>query len=142
MYEPVGVKYVEGVSRLSTKQQGRTRAGHDHTHRHRLYTVSMSTPSKMSVSVALTLTRRTTRFCQTLPSAVDCSSRSFKSGTRDLNVDTAASEKYRTIDDLSGPSLATTVYWLFIKGYADKSHAMQVGLEEGHGSSSLSLCCM
>ncbi|XP_042558757.1 sterol 26-hydroxylase, mitochondrial isoform X5 [Clupea harengus] len=86
----------------------------------------MSTPSKMSVSVALTLTRRTTRFCQTLPSAVDCSSRSFKSGTRDLNVETAASEKYRTIDDLSGPSLATTVYWLFVKGYADKSHAMQV----------------
>lgn len=47
--------------------------------------------------------------------------------TRQLNVQTAtAPGKYKTIDDLPGPSLATTVYWLFVKGYADKSHAMQV----------------
>ncbi|XP_010884836.2 sterol 26-hydroxylase, mitochondrial-like isoform X1 [Esox lucius] len=35
-------------------------------------------------------------------------------------------KKYKTIDDLSGPSLATTVYWLFVKGYSVKSHAMQI----------------
>ncbi|KAL1021865.1 hypothetical protein UPYG_G00019050 [Umbra pygmaea] len=42
-------------------------------------------------------------------------------------------EKYKTIDDLPGPNLATTVYWLFIKGYADKSHAMQVEHKKLYG---------
>nr|XP_029522594.1 sterol 26-hydroxylase, mitochondrial-like [Oncorhynchus nerka] len=42
-------------------------------------------------------------------------------------------EKCKTIDDLHGPSLATTVYWLFVKGYADKSHAMQVEHKKLYG---------
>lgn len=54
--------------------------------------------------------------------------RSFKSQTGDVDLQsaTAVTGKYKTIDDLPGPSLATTAYWLFVKGYADKSHAMQV----------------
>uniref|UniRef100_A0A672T1F7 Sterol 26-hydroxylase, mitochondrial-like n=1 Tax=Sinocyclocheilus grahami TaxID=75366 RepID=A0A672T1F7_SINGR len=43
-----------------------------------------------------------------------------------LHSATSISGNYKTIDDLPGPSLATTAYWLFVKGYADKSHAMQV----------------
>ncbi|RXN33523.1 cytochrome P450 27C1-like protein [Labeo rohita] len=41
-------------------------------------------------------------------------------------IATSITGKYKTIDDLPGPSLATTAYWLFVKGYADKSHLMQV----------------
>ncbi|XDV36279.1 hypothetical protein PO909_006088 [Leuciscus waleckii] len=54
--------------------------------------------------------------------------RTIKSQTGDVDLQsaTAVTGKYKTIDDLPGPSLATTVYWLFVKGYADKSHAMQV----------------
>ncbi|XP_016122461.1 sterol 26-hydroxylase, mitochondrial-like [Sinocyclocheilus grahami] len=47
-------------------------------------------------------------------------------GDVDLHSATSISGNYKTIDDLPGPSLATTAYWLFVKGYADKSHAMQV----------------
>ncbi|XP_051752538.1 sterol 26-hydroxylase, mitochondrial [Ctenopharyngodon idella] len=55
-------------------------------------------------------------------------SRTLKSQTGDVDLQsaTAVTGKYKTIDDLPGPSLATTAYWLFVKGYADKSHAMQV----------------
>ncbi|XP_050968015.1 sterol 26-hydroxylase, mitochondrial [Labeo rohita] len=54
--------------------------------------------------------------------------RTLKSQTGDANLHSATSitGKYKTIDDLPGPSLATTAYWLFVKGYADKSHLMQV----------------
>uniref|UniRef100_A0A3B1K130 Cytochrome P450 family 27 subfamily A member 2 n=1 Tax=Astyanax mexicanus TaxID=7994 RepID=A0A3B1K130_ASTMX len=54
--------------------------------------------------------------------------RSLRAQTSDLNLQSVTAEpgKLKTIDDLPGPSLATTVYWLFVKGYADKSHAMQV----------------
>ncbi|MBN3296754.1 CP27A protein, partial [Amia calva] len=51
----------------------------------------------------------------------------FKSGTCDLNHQRAAVQgKYKSIEELPGPSLATTAHWLFIKGYADRSHAMQL----------------
>ncbi len=49
-----------------------------------------------------------------------------QAGDVDLHSATSISGNYKTIDDLPGPSLATTAYWLFVKGYADKSHAMQV----------------
>ncbi|XP_051567654.1 sterol 26-hydroxylase, mitochondrial-like [Myxocyprinus asiaticus] len=54
--------------------------------------------------------------------------RTLKSQTSDLNWQStsAVTGKRKTIDDLPGPSLAATAYWLFVKGYADKSHAMQV----------------
>lgn len=46
---------------------------------------------------------------------------------RNLNVQSAAgARKLKSIDDLPGPSLATTLYWLFVKGYADKLHLLQV----------------
>lgn len=32
----------------------------------------------------------------------------------------------KSIDELPGPSLPTTLYWLFLRGYADKSHLLQV----------------
>ncbi|XP_064167785.1 sterol 26-hydroxylase, mitochondrial isoform X1 [Anguilla rostrata] len=61
-------------------------------------------------------------------------STSPKFGASDLQMAPSSSEKFRTIDDLPGPSLATTVYWLFVKGYADKSHAMQVEHRRLYGS--------
>ncbi|XP_069576475.1 sterol 26-hydroxylase, mitochondrial [Brachyistius frenatus] len=46
---------------------------------------------------------------------------------RNLNVQAATeAAKLKSIDDLPGPSLSTTLYWLFVKGYADKSHLLQV----------------
>lgn len=46
---------------------------------------------------------------------------------RNLNVQaTTEAGKLKSIDDLPGPSLSTTLYWLFVKGYADKSHLLQV----------------
>nr|XP_046238048.1 sterol 26-hydroxylase, mitochondrial [Scatophagus argus] len=50
--------------------------------------------------------------------------------SRDLNVQAATeAQKLRSIDDLPGPTLTTTLYWLFAKGYADKSHLLQ-GLQK------------
>ncbi|XP_063068134.1 sterol 26-hydroxylase, mitochondrial [Engraulis encrasicolus] len=81
----------------------------------------------MSVSLALSPAGRSVgRFCRTLSPVVDITPIRYKSGIRELNLETASSEKFKTIDDLPGPSLATTAHWLFVKGYADKSHAMQV----------------
>ncbi|XP_041834231.1 sterol 26-hydroxylase, mitochondrial [Melanotaenia boesemani] len=46
---------------------------------------------------------------------------------RNLNVqtNTAQEGKLKSIDDLPGPSWPTTLYWLFVKGYADKGHLLQ-----------------
>ncbi|XP_070786752.1 sterol 26-hydroxylase, mitochondrial isoform X2 [Enoplosus armatus] len=45
---------------------------------------------------------------------------------RNLKVQaTTEAGKLKSIDDLPGPSLSTTLYWLFVKGYADKSHLLQ-----------------
>ncbi|XP_016328050.1 cytochrome P450 27C1-like [Sinocyclocheilus anshuiensis] len=49
-----------------------------------------------------------------------------QAGDVDLHNATSITGNCKTIADLPGPSLATTAYWLFVKGYADKSHAMQV----------------
>ncbi|XP_048091612.1 sterol 26-hydroxylase, mitochondrial [Alosa alosa] len=87
----------------------------------------------LSVSLALSPLRQVTRLCRPLSSAVDSSVQRNRSGTRELNVETPSSGKFKTIDDLPGPSLATTVYWLFVKGYADKSHAMQVEHKQLYG---------
>ncbi|KAK1165445.1 cytochrome P450 27C1-like [Acipenser oxyrinchus oxyrinchus] len=60
----------------------------------------------------------------------------LKSTTRKLNLQTESSHgkyKYKCIDDLRGPSLANTAYWLFVKGYADKSHALQVEHKKLYG---------
>lgn len=46
---------------------------------------------------------------------------------RNLNVQaTSEAAKLKSIDDLPGPSLSTTLYWLFVKGYADRGHLLQV----------------
>lgn len=53
------------------------------------------------------------------------------SASRYLNVQAATEAtagKLKSIDELPGPSLATTLYWLLVKGYADKSHLLQVGV--------------
>ncbi|XP_076871784.1 sterol 26-hydroxylase, mitochondrial [Brachyhypopomus gauderio] len=57
-----------------------------------------------------------------------CIARRLKSQTSDLNQQNVAAltGKLKTVHDLPGPNLATTVYFLFVKGYADKSHALQV----------------
>uniref|UniRef100_A0A673WS18 Cytochrome P450 family 27 subfamily A member 2 n=1 Tax=Salmo trutta TaxID=8032 RepID=A0A673WS18_SALTR len=77
--------------------------------------------------------------CTTLTPSLLMTRRGFKSGASrhvgqhfQTTIETAP-EKYKTIDDLRGPSLATTVYWLFGKGYSDKSHAMQVEHKKLYG---------
>ncbi|XP_039612478.1 sterol 26-hydroxylase, mitochondrial [Polypterus senegalus] len=42
-------------------------------------------------------------------------------------------KKYKSMEDLPGPSAATTVYWLFVKGYANRSHAMQIEHKKLYG---------
>ncbi|XP_028990143.1 sterol 26-hydroxylase, mitochondrial [Betta splendens] len=49
------------------------------------------------------------------------------SATRSLSVPTTNEEK--TKDELPGPSVSTTLYWLFVKGYAKNSHLLQ-GLQK------------
>ncbi|KAB5584559.1 hypothetical protein PHYPO_G00108960 [Pangasianodon hypophthalmus] len=63
-----------------------------------------------------------------IPSGQELLARSVKSHAGDLSPQSAAAfpGKLKSIDDLPGPSLSTTAYWLFVKGYADKSHALQV----------------
>lgn len=51
----------------------------------------------------------------------------LRPGGRRLNVQAATDAgKLKSIDELPGPSLSTTLYWLFVRGYADKSHLLQV----------------
>ncbi|GAA6224582.1 sterol 26-hydroxylase, mitochondrial-like [Lates japonicus] len=52
------------------------------------------------------------------------------SARRNLNAQAATEAgRLKTIDDLPGPSMSTTLYWLFVKGYAAKSHLLQ-GLQK------------
>nr|XP_020447691.1 cytochrome P450 27C1-like [Monopterus albus]XP_020447692.1 cytochrome P450 27C1-like [Monopterus albus] len=45
---------------------------------------------------------------------------------RNVNVQTTSDAgKLKGLDDLPGPSVATTLYWLFVKGYTNKSHLLQ-----------------
>ncbi|XP_071335846.1 sterol 26-hydroxylase, mitochondrial [Trachinotus anak] len=49
---------------------------------------------------------------------------------RNLNVQaTTEAGRLKSIDDLPGPSMSTTLYWLLVKGYADKGHLLQ-GLQK------------
>ncbi|XP_077458543.1 sterol 26-hydroxylase, mitochondrial isoform X1 [Stigmatopora argus] len=45
--------------------------------------------------------------------------------TRTLVQARTKAAKLKTIDDLPGPTLFKTLFWLFVKGYADKSHLLQ-----------------
>ncbi|KAF3857063.1 hypothetical protein F7725_008922, partial [Dissostichus mawsoni] len=66
---------------------------------------------------------------RTLPAArpgVELRSRGSSGLNQTLNLQAdIEAGKTKSIDDLPGPSLATTLYWLFIRGYADKSHLLQ-----------------
>ncbi|XP_028663022.1 sterol 26-hydroxylase, mitochondrial [Erpetoichthys calabaricus] len=42
-------------------------------------------------------------------------------------------KKYKCMEDLPGPSAATTAYGLFVKGYANRSHAMQIEHKKLYG---------
>uniref|UniRef100_UPI003AAC10C6 sterol 26-hydroxylase, mitochondrial n=1 Tax=Centroberyx gerrardi TaxID=166262 RepID=UPI003AAC10C6 len=82
-----------------------------------------------SPTAAVGSLRLSALWTRTLPAArVGPELRVRPAPTRQLNVQATTTEagKHKTIDDLPGPSLATTLYWLFVKGYADKSHALQV----------------
>ncbi|XP_068446936.1 sterol 26-hydroxylase, mitochondrial [Clinocottus analis] len=74
-----------------------------------------------SSAAAARALRLSARCSHTLPHA----------GRRNLNVQATseatseAARKLKSIEDLPGPSLSTTLYWLFVKGYADKSHLLQ-----------------
>ncbi|KAM8873168.1 sterol 26-hydroxylase, mitochondrial [Synchiropus picturatus] len=49
--------------------------------------------------------------------------------TSDVPATTDAGKKLKTIADLPGPSVSTTLYWLFAQGYMDRSHLLQ-GLQK------------
>ncbi|XP_071016122.1 sterol 26-hydroxylase, mitochondrial-like [Oncorhynchus clarkii lewisi] len=99
--------------------------------------LNMCSPAAVTRPLRLTVHHR-----QKLSVALDgfvSGGRRFKSGASrhvgqklQTTIETTP-EKCKTIDDLHGPSLATTVYWLFVKGYADKSHAMQVEHKKLYG---------
>lgn len=58
------------------------------------------------------------------------------SRTEDLSLASSSNltkEGKKTIDDLPGPSLLTTAYWLFVKGYHGKSHEMQLEQKKIYG---------
>ncbi|XP_038133676.1 cytochrome P450 [Cyprinodon tularosa] len=42
--------------------------------------------------------------------------------------------KQKTIDDLGGPSFATTLYWLFVKGYFQTTQQMQIEHKKIYGN--------
>ncbi|CAN9498171.1 unnamed protein product [Ophioblennius macclurei] len=46
-------------------------------------------------------------------------------GRRNLKVQARERRQLKTVDDLPGPSMSTTLYWLFVKGYANRSHLLQ-----------------
>ncbi|KAF3688323.1 Sterol 26-hydroxylase, mitochondrial [Channa argus] len=49
---------------------------------------------------------------------------------RNVNVQaTTEARRLKSKDELPGPSFSTTMYWLFVKGYAEKGHLMQ-GLQK------------
>ncbi|XP_074415811.1 LOW QUALITY PROTEIN: cytochrome P450 27C1 [Scleropages formosus] len=102
----------------------------------------------MSSSSSFCFVLRATLFCglrgrtSAAPRALSGSpnrspNRGLRSGGSRLNLQTPAAANrrhdYKTMDDLPGPNLATTAYWLFVKGYADKSHAMQVEHQRIYG---------
>lgn len=41
--------------------------------------------------------------------------------------------KLKTMDDLGGPSLLSTLHWLFVKGYFQTTQQMQVSVCVGEG---------
>lgn len=51
----------------------------------------------------------------------------------------ADNAKLKTIDDLDGPNLMTTLNWLFVKGYFQTTQQMQVS-EKGGGEERAALC--
>lgn len=47
--------------------------------------------------------------------------------------------RLKTIDDLSGPNIMTTLNWLFVKGYFQTTQQMQVSEKGGDGNQWLSV---
>ncbi|XP_035266552.1 sterol 26-hydroxylase, mitochondrial-like isoform X2 [Anguilla anguilla] len=84
--------------------------------------------SGMWTTVVLRSASRPKSHGLTMATLPDSTTHRSKSGSGGLNVPTTAVKtgRYKIINDLPGPSLATTAYWLFVKGYANKSHVMQV----------------
>ncbi|KAI5108738.1 cytochrome P450 27C1 [Silurus meridionalis] len=82
----------------------------------------------MSTCGALRALSLTAAHCRRSAAVQGLVVRSLKSQAGGLNLqpDANVHEKFKSMEELPGPSLSTTVYWLFGKGYADKSHALQV----------------
>ncbi|XP_066520976.1 sterol 26-hydroxylase, mitochondrial [Hoplias malabaricus] len=89
----------------------------------------------MTAIRVLTPKRLAAPLCRPVAMLPPAGARSLKAQSSDLNQQsvTASPGKLKTIDDLHGPSLATTVYWLFVKGYADKSHSLQIAHKHLYG---------
>ncbi|TSK62672.1 Sterol 26-hydroxylase, mitochondrial [Bagarius yarrelli] len=70
--------------------------------------------------------RLAVRHCRKIASVQQLCVRNVKSRDSNLHPAEASPKNLKRMDELPGPSLLNTVYWLFVKGYADKSHALQV----------------
>ncbi|XP_042369228.1 sterol 26-hydroxylase, mitochondrial [Plectropomus leopardus] len=97
---------------------------------HTTLQTSFDTTSTMITSAAAARALRLSALCaRTLPAARAGPElqHSASAARRHLNLQSTSTEagKLKSIDDLPGPSLSTTLYWLFIKGYADRSHLLQ-----------------
>lgn len=80
---------------------------------------------KPLVNICLQLSRRH-RHDGTCRSAAGPSPDVHRRQTSTTSSDTAMGvSKLKTMDDLGGPSFATTLYWLFIKGYFQTTQQMQ-----------------
>ncbi|XP_032423260.1 cytochrome P450 isoform X1 [Xiphophorus hellerii] len=81
---------------------------------------------KPLVNICLQLSRRH-RHDGTCRSAAGPSPDVHRRQTSTASSDTAMGvSKLKTMDDLGGPSFATTLYWLFIKGYFQTTQQMQI----------------
>ncbi|KAK5847483.1 hypothetical protein PBY51_016605 [Eleginops maclovinus] len=80
----------------------------------------------MGFSAAAARALRLHAFCPRTPSAARPSAElRFRGSAGRTPQAVTEARKSKSIDDLPGPSLPTTLYWLFIKGYADRSHLLQ-----------------
>lgn len=105
--------------------------GSAHWHRHSAHCCTVST-MRSTAAAARRLRLRLSALCARVQPAArtgpELGRGALQLSRRNLNVQTTSEAgRLKSIDDLSGPSMSTTLYWLFVKGYADKRHLLQVG---------------
>lgn len=63
--------------------------------------------------------------------------------SRNLNLQaTSDTANPKGIADLPGPNIYKILYWLFVKGYGERSHLLQVGAAAAAPTSVYQPCCV